>query len=175
VEVQSVTEAIARGTTDNIGAGVRAGQQVTIRGTVYPNRKAAADALDVSLGSVYKAIARGNTERLGLGRRLPDPVTVRGVTYDDPKAASDALGVSTATVYRARERGTEDNIGLRKTSGVKQPVTIGKHHWVSMSTCSRDLGCSHDWLRKTLKNGDVPALRRLISKVKIYEKRELNV
>ena len=75
---------------------------IKIRGVVYPSRKQAAFALNITVSAIANAIRRGRIATVGLGRHNPVPKSGRpgiptlgpdGVTYPSRTAAAKALGV----------------------------------------------------------------------------------
>ena len=69
---------------------------ITIRGTTYPSRRAAANALGITTSSLYEAIRKGRIDCPNLGRLAhpPTPTRVLGRDFPTRKAAADWLGVT---------------------------------------------------------------------------------
>lgn len=80
----------------------RENMPVMIRGKLYPDAKAAAKALRVSVDTVYCGISRGNPDRIGLGPDYaarphrgglpPKPVTVAGQHFASMAELARAIG-----------------------------------------------------------------------------------
>jgi hypothetical protein len=74
--------------------------KVSIRGNIYPDAKAAAKSLGVSVRTIYSAMARGTTDTCGLGTGarknkkggVPKPVTLGSLTFPSMADASAYLG-----------------------------------------------------------------------------------
>ena len=65
--------------------------QVKVRGYIYPNVRAAAEALGVTVNAVYSALNRGNIDKLGLGKSKKEPIYLFGVSFPSMAAAALAL------------------------------------------------------------------------------------
>lgn len=80
--------------------------------------------------------------------------------YRCVQALSDALGIGKNSVYQSLHKyGHAENCGIpkgvRKGSGMvnhRKPVTVGPHHWPSISAMARDLGVDRSHLGKMLKH-----------------------
>jgi hypothetical protein len=105
---------------------------ITIRGTAYPSRAAAAEALGITPSAVSKAANRKLLETCGLALETTGnrhntaslPVKIRGTEYPSAKAAGDALGLHRASVSKMIGRGHADRIGTGRGKHGKQGGAI---------------------------------------------------
>jgi len=92
----------------------RAKMTVSIRGTTYPNARAAAKAVGVSVATVYSAVIRGTTDTVGLGHHGPNrgrggvqakPFIIGPLSFSSRREASRALGMSEPYLSAVLRRG----------------------------------------------------------------------
>lgn len=161
-------------------------QPITIHGITYPTRRAAAEALGMSVSGINAAVFFNRLDRIGAKRPpppppMPVPVRIRGRDYPSIKAAAAALKVSPSTVSTALSRGTIDGVGTGTGRGrVKEwrggtppkPIQIGKITFKSVRGAARDLGTTTATLRRKIACGDAQWLAAKISDMLARRERE---
>lgn len=142
-------------------------RNLSIRGVVYPDADAAAEALGVTATQVRAHARAGTLDRCGAGGRgvAPMPVRVRGVDYPSPAAAAHAFGIGVDAVYRRIEAGRADDIGLPNARGqhCAQPVEIGPLSFPSKSAAARALGLSPNYVHSAYARKSPKMLERVVA------------
>jgi hypothetical protein len=142
---------------------------ITIRGTTYPSRTAAADALGLSVSAISSAAINGTLDVVGTyaetnGHKLATatmPVVIRGKRYPSIKAAAKALGISRHSISTLLARDRIDQAGKGRGNHGKQrppiaaiPIKIGPTTYPSTRAAAKALGiplCRIKKLRKKMK------------------------
>lgn len=147
-------------------------RDIEIRGTVYPDAKAAAAALGLHPTHVRAALREGRADRLGLGRQAM-PVRVRGKVFADAGAAAAHFGVSRSAILSAIGRGTEDRyLGPpRGGGGGARAVSIGGLDFPSISAAARALGVSRPMLARALAGRSEMSRQRVLGAAMAYRAR----
>lgn len=109
---------------------------VTIRGTVYPSQRAAADALGVKPATIAAARDAGTLDYVGLGpvsgerkaRTSRRETIIGGEVYASRTAAAQALGLPLSAVS-----------GYARVAD-PEPVTIAGRSYASLTAAARALG-----------------------------------
>lgn len=99
--------------------------------------------------------------------------------YSDVPTAAKARGVAVSTVYNAVRRGRVDHVGKGQgkgkrdsPSGPKVPVSLGPFKWPSLSAAGRDLGVSHEAVRRAVSPTAGPLVKaRMLRRVMEYKAR----
>jgi hypothetical protein len=143
LSVDTVDRARKRGTLDRVGLGPGRPlkhppqppkQQVTIRGEVFPNLKAAAKALGCPKHQAYRLRKEGRLQEVGLpikrkwkgvkppstlGKRYKSKeTTINGVTYPSQREAARALGFSLSHISKMISLGRLHRVGTRTKPGM---------------------------------------------------------
>lgn len=114
-------------------------KQITIRGTVYPSQKAAADALGVKPATISAAAQAGTLDFVGLGPARGErkasasrrPVTIGGATYASRAEAAKALGIAPGAIGAAL-----------RIIAPPPPVTIGGRTFATVKDAAAALGAT---------------------------------
>ncbi len=139
--------------------GKRQYSDINVRGTVYADANAAAEALGVTAGQVRMAVRRGRLDTLGT---RPDfrPVTIRGVTYDNFSDAARALGVNPNTVRAAYRNGTLHRVGTGRVGPEPMRVQIAGQVFDNVHAAAKHFGCCPHTIWAALADGDPDRVAR---------------
>lgn len=138
-----------------------------VRGKVYANTNAVAEAFGVTPTTVRRHIQAGTLHRVGL-RAFgvePTPVRIRGKVYGSATEAAHALGVGVNQVYRRLEQGRPDDIGCPNQRGqyLAKQIQIGPLRFRSMAEADRQLGFGKDYVSNAYRRGSKRMLERVMA------------
>lgn len=142
-------------------------RNIEVRGTVYADAKAVADAYGVTTETVRKAIKKGTLHRIGTGAvgAEPLPVRIRGRVFPTARDAARHFGVGRSAIYHAIKQGREDRLGLprQQKNGMAKPITIGPLSFPSMNEAGRVLGFGNNYVSQAISSGRTSAMERILS------------
>ncbi|WP_376872339.1 hypothetical protein [Albirhodobacter sp. R86504] len=107
-----IEQAVRAGKTGALGTRKRPSEmQVSVRGRVFKDAQAAADAFGVGRSAIYAAICQGRIDRLGLpvqyGLNNTRPFSAGGYSWPSEAAACRDLGLRREFICRMRKRNSE--------------------------------------------------------------------
>lgn len=142
-----------------------------IRGVHYPNRRAAALAMGISLSGLDEARAGGRLDELGLGRRAHPrmPIRVRGVVYSNAAEAAKALRVTNGAIFQAMLCNRLDRVGVPPAYNHARsiPFVMAGLSWPSIRAASIDLGFKPEYIHAATRRGHKRGMERIIAAVMV--------
>lgn len=146
--------------------GKRRYSDINVRGAVYADANAAAEALGVTPDAVRIAVRKGTTHRIGTGAvgREPMPVQINGKDFASAREAAAHFGIKPGAVYRAINEGRSQGFLqlLRQSHATWKPITIGTLSFSSMEEANRVLGFRQGYISQAIRRGSKAAMQRIL-------------
>lgn len=137
---------------------------ITIRGTTYPSRRAAAAALGITPSAITVAEQAERLDWVGTGSRRGQRWTIRGVSYTTSVEAAKALGVTPSAVRVAKQKGRIDAVGLEGTKGRigRPPKTyqVGEETYIGATAVAEAFGLTPRTVYRMAAEGRLDELKR---------------
>jgi hypothetical protein len=153
--------------------GKRRYSDINVRGTVYADANAAADALGVNPNTVRTAYRNGTLHRVGTGRVGPEPMRVQiaGQVFDNVHAAAKHFGCCPRTIWAALGDGDPDRVARlqRYNPWKSKRFQIGTLSFPSMRAASRALGFKdEEFIAKAVKRKSKRGQERILAAAMAY-------
>lgn len=134
-------------------------KNIEVRGVVYPDANAVAEAFGVTVGQVRTAVCRGRLDSIGTGHKQI-PVTIRGVSYPNFSAAGLALGVHGNTVRAAYYKGTLHRVGTGRVGVEPMRVRIAGKDFKNVAAAAKHFGVERGTVYSAISDGDPDRIAR---------------